>query len=166
MLLVVVSDLIANYIPEVEAGLYLVDENGAVESVPLVDFFSEDFRPQVSWHQEAGVFLVKLSNEFITLSPAGEIELLVPRIINNPQPVPSPAGDEWLWMDDGQLVLNGPETQLQVLFPADSFPVWGPDGTTVLFVYQGQLVVARLDDLSTSATGDGLIGSLRWMGGE
>ncbi len=72
--------------------------------------------------------------------------------------------DLWIWLDDGTLILSRPETHIQVLFPCDSHPLWGPDGSTVLFVYEGQLTVGWLDDLSISAAGNGLIGSLRWMG--
>jgi hypothetical protein len=161
---VIVSDLIARADPEIEAGLYFVHANGETELVPLSDFFSEEFRAHVSWHEEASLFLVELSSEFLSLSPSGEIELIVPRIIKNPQPVPSPNGDVWVWYDDGMLVLNGPDIEIQLLFPSSSHPIWGQDGSTVLFVHEGQLVVGSLDDMSTTAVGNGLIGGLRWMG--
>lgn len=99
-----------------------------------------------------------------SLSPEGDVELIVPRVIKNPKPLPSTVEALWIWLDDGTLILNGPETQIQVLFPSDSHPLWGPDGSSVLFVYEGQLNVGWLGDLSISAVGSGLIGSMRWMG--
>jgi len=163
-ILVFVDEFITEINPEIEAGLYLVQANGEAELVPLVDFFSDKLQAHVSWHEEASVFLVRLSNEVLSLSPEGEIELIVPRIIRNPKPLPSPVENLWIWLDDGTLVLNGPETHIQILFPSDSHPLWGLDGSTVLFVYEGQLTVGWLQDLSTSEAGSGLIGSLRWMG--
>jgi hypothetical protein len=162
--LLVVDDIIAQYVSEVEAGFYFVRPGGEIEGYPLTDMFADKLRAQVDWHVAAGVFLIELSSEFVSLSPDGELELIVPRILNNPDPRPSPDGTRWVWYDGSDIVLNGPEIQLEILFPADSHPVWGPAGDTVLFVYEGQLVVGRFDDLSTTAYGSGLTGGLRWMG--
>jgi WD40 repeat protein len=163
-ILVVVPDFIAKYDPEIEAGYYLVQVNGEAEFVHLWDYFLDKIPANVSWHEEGSVFLVKMSRKIVSLSPEGEVELIVPRFIWNPKPLSSPVEDLWIWLDDGTLILSRPETHIQVLFPCDSHPLWGPDGSTVLFVYEGQLTVGWLDDLSISAAGNGLIGSLRWMG--
>lgn len=163
-ILVVVDEFSAEDDPEIEAGFYLVQTNGETELLPLWDFFSEKLRAHVSWHEEASVFLVRMSSEILSLSPEGDVELIVPRVIKNPKPLPSTVEALWIWLDDGTLILNGPETQIQVLFPSDSHPLWGPDGSSVLFVYEGQLNVGWLGDLSISAVGSGLIGSMRWMG--
>lgn len=164
-ILVVVDDITAAEDSEINAGFYFIHANKETELIPLSDFFAEQLNANVSWHAEASVFLVKMSNEFVSLSPAGEIELIVPRIIQNPKPVPSPVADLWVWLDDGILVLNGPETNIKELFPSDSHPLWGPDGSSVLFIHEGQLTLGWLEDMSTSTYGSNLVGNLRWMGG-
>jgi len=163
-LLVVVNEYIAAEDPEIDTGIYLVQQDGSVELIPVWDFFSEELRADVAYNAHTAVFLVRMSNEIVTFSPTGELALLVPRILQAPAPVPSPTEDQWVWLDDGALVLNGPEIQIEVLFPSDSHPLWGPDGQSLLFVYEGQLHVRRLDDTSHTIAGSELSGALRWMG--